>query len=560
MFTAKGLNLMFEKQKQVIEFLPEVKSIASAYGVNSEWIDPLIQHSIDFKVRFPLVGAFSSGKSSLLNALIGESIFATSIDPQTAIPAELSYSESEEFIAHYSDNAIKPISKESIHHNELSELQPDGWIEVKLPAEKLKLLPHVLLVDMPGWDSGIQGHARAIDQYATRSLAYGVVVSAEEGNLRESIRNALLELKVLDMPIIVIISKCDKKTPEEIIEVSAHIRKEIESAIDHSPLAVVCISSRKKNIDQFVQALQLLENEAEGLFHKKVVSDVLRQLAFLTHHLNTLFNKEDLNSEQIELKQQVLNRDISIFKQQLVDESDLLDQKVNSVVQKILAKVRSKLIDQLSTLTSQAMHGGDLSGTIGGAIRIAVADGIRADFLPEVKHYINKVDAVLPETFRINADISTMKNADYTEMQVTTVLGDIIDLITPFMTLGGRLTVIMPIINIVRQLFETLFSRQNKEVQEAERVENIRQQILNSVIPSALQQTEHALINLLNDEIAEVKEKVSQNIQSQCQQTEATLNELKLQLSKGQSEFQRQCEDYKRDLAKIETLITILEQ
>lgn len=356
---------MFEKQKQIIEFFPEIEAIVSDNRLSREWIEPLLQQTKDFKVRFPLVGAFSSGKSSLLNAFIGEPIFATSIDPQTAIPAELSYNASESFIAHYSDSVIKPISKESIRHNELSELQPDGLIEVKLPVSNLKLLPHLLLVDMPGWDSGIEGHARAIDQYAARSLAYGVVVSAEEGNLRESLRNALLELKVLDMPIVVIISKCDKKTSEEIAAVSSHIRQEIEATIGHSPLAVACISSRKKNISEFVEALELLEKEAEGLFNKKVVAEVLRQLTTITHHFNILLNKEDLDSEQIILKQQELKREITVFEQQFADESRLLDQKMSSITQKILARIRSKLTDQLSTLTSQLMHGGDINGTLG---------------------------------------------------------------------------------------------------------------------------------------------------------------------------------------------------
>ena len=43
----------------------------------------------------PVVGEFSAGKSSLLNRLTGRELLAVAMNPETAIPAELYYSESE---------------------------------------------------------------------------------------------------------------------------------------------------------------------------------------------------------------------------------------------------------------------------------------------------------------------------------------------------------------------------------------------------------------------------------------------------------------------------------
>lgn len=552
---------MFKKQKLTIDSLSELKPIISEYGLNVEWISPILQHSLNFKVRFPLVGAFSSGKSSLLNALIGESVFATSIDPQTGVPAELSYSESAVFKAHFADGSERVIDKNIINDNDLSSLSPDGWVEVKLPAENLQMLPHLLLVDMPGWDSGIYEHSRAIDQYAPRSLAYGLVVSAEEGNLRESIRNALLELKVLDMPVMVIITKCEKKTPEEVQAVTVQIQREVESALGREPFSVICVSARKKDIEPFKNALSSLEAQSEKIFDKKIIQETVRQLSLFANYLNTLLNKDDLNSEQIVLKQQEITRDMSSFEQRLNDETHVLDDKKNAISARILSGVRTSLLSKLDSLTNQAMHGGDLSGSLGSAIRISVADGVRNEFLPEIKRYIKNVDTALPDTFRVDATIASIKQTDnnYETIKVSSVFDEILDFVAPVMTIGGRLNVFLPIISGVLKLLEGIFGSSNKAVQEAERLENIRQQILNSVIPSALQQTECVLVNLLEEKAVEVKLAIVENIQAQRQQAESALQVLSEQLSKGKHEFKLQCDKYQHDLQKVENIIRALE-
>ena len=103
------------------------------------------------------------------------------------------------------------------------------------PIPQLAGLSHLRLVDMPGWDSGIQAHSVAIDNYASRSLAYGVVVSADEGNLRDSIRKALKELAVRDIPVFAIVSKADKKPPEDVDAVVEQVKQEITHTMGKPP-------------------------------------------------------------------------------------------------------------------------------------------------------------------------------------------------------------------------------------------------------------------------------------------------------------------------------------
>jgi len=58
-----------------------------------------------FKVIVPIIGKFSSGKSTLLNRYLGENYLKTDIAPETAIATELCYAEEERLLIHYLDGS-----------------------------------------------------------------------------------------------------------------------------------------------------------------------------------------------------------------------------------------------------------------------------------------------------------------------------------------------------------------------------------------------------------------------------------------------------------------------
>ena len=72
---------MFKKQQYLLNAFENVRGLIQTYGLDNEWLNPIERDCTDFYVRVPLVGAFSSGKSSLLNALIESKLLAVDITP-----------------------------------------------------------------------------------------------------------------------------------------------------------------------------------------------------------------------------------------------------------------------------------------------------------------------------------------------------------------------------------------------------------------------------------------------------------------------------------------------
>ena len=191
----QGYN-MFSQQQKLSTAIPQIQTWLDTYQVQQENFQDLVQQIQHFQIRIPLIGAFSAGKSSLINALIDEKLLSLDITPETGIATELNYSMADEIIGHYSNGSTERLNRSDMQEQTLAKFAPDGWIEANIPADVLKPYPHVRLVDLPGLSSGNEIHGKAIDNYMARSLAYCVVVSVEDGELSQTTQNFLQELSL----------------------------------------------------------------------------------------------------------------------------------------------------------------------------------------------------------------------------------------------------------------------------------------------------------------------------------------------------------------------------
>ena len=199
------------------------REIAQKYDLPAvQTIDETTAEIPGFRITAPLVGGFSTGKSSLINAVIGEKLLSTKITPETSVPTEITFGkDTAELIKNDGTSHTVPLSefdKDTLSADEYS------LVRINTSNEFFAKIPSIKLVDMPGFDSGISVHDRAIDDYLPRSLAYIIAVSADEGTLRESILTFLNELKIYDVPIYAVITKSDKTTPEELSATKSTLR------------------------------------------------------------------------------------------------------------------------------------------------------------------------------------------------------------------------------------------------------------------------------------------------------------------------------------------------
>ena len=553
---------MFRQQKIILESIAPLRDLLSRYtwqGEPAHWLALAEESAQRFLVTLPLVGAFSSGKSSILNALLGQTLFSVNIDPETAVPAEVTYSASESLTGCLPDGRRLPLDREALRENRLDALHSCGWVEAVLPLPQLARFAHLRLVDMPGWDSGIEAHGTAIDNYASRSLAYAIVVSADEGGLHESLRKALKELALHHMPVLAIISKADKKPPEEVAAVVAQVEREITSSMGRPPFKALKVSTRKNDMNELLAALEALEEQAEPLFAQNTAAPFAQRLHSLHHHLDTLLNSDDLDSEKIKAECARQQAEMQSFESRLHDETTQLDTRVQPALGRIMQQLEARLRSQLDSLVDQAINGGDLQGSIGSTARLAVEEGMRDEFNPEIERYLNRVAEGLPSHFspEVSFNLSINKSQNTAENDPL-IAAPLLALILPALpALGTVSPIILGVVAVLEKFFR---NKSQQEIETARQHENVRQKILNEIIPSTAAQIKNVLQPQLHQHIQQAKQNIADSVRAQQASQQAALDELQSQLEKGQAAFALACTQYQTDQAFLKTLLAKLDE
>ena len=134
----------------------------------------------------PVVGAFSAGKSSLLNAILGNDVLSVAITPETAIPTELRHDSRERLQALFTDGRTEEFRVEELPQLQARAKELD-CVRLYLNSPALDALAPLVLVDMPGFNSPLDAHNKAIARYIGEGAHYLFVVSIEEGTLQNTI-------------------------------------------------------------------------------------------------------------------------------------------------------------------------------------------------------------------------------------------------------------------------------------------------------------------------------------------------------------------------------------
>lgn len=566
---------MFKIQELLLQTLPIANTLTAKYNPpaevnNAAGAQEIFEASVrNFIVRTPVVGGFSAGKSRLLNAFAHQEgqdpLFSVDVTPETAVPAELGYGENEQFIGRFSDGRTVKLTRKQVQKNDLDVLQkksenhPAGWVEVSLNIPQLAQIPHIRIVDMPGWNSNAQAHNQAIDGYLSNSLAYCVAVSADEGTVREDIRKVLNELRLHNMPVVGIVTKADKKPPNDIEAVKMKVAQELETIMGKPPVRMIAISavSKRIGVGEFTQALLELEAMAEPVFRQAIVAPWLERMGNLQKRVETLCNGIDSESEAIHAQLQTAQQSYDRFNNELQSQTDELQNRLAVVLDKIAGRIKSALTSQLSSLTNTAASGGDIQTVVNEAVRLSVTMGLDEDFKPEVQRYLTNVQAVVPKDVVVDlslslpsAHIGNSSDFDWKKGALAALPAIVaIPVFGPITTLVSGVLVVF--------LSAAFGSRSStpKVDPEVARREHIRSQLANNIIPKVANDVSSKIRPELQKRIEDAKDAIKKSVKSEQANHEKTLLRLKTELEQGQAAFGMKLKIYQADLSAIKDFV-----
>jgi len=333
--------------QDVTKILDEVEIICNNYTISMEKrgeIVKLKKQILKFKILLPLVGSFNAGKSSILNSFLKSSSLPTDIRPETAIATEIHYGEKD---------TIKAIKEDGTYDNyeinEIKEIDSNKYthLEFYTDNEFLSKNKDTILVDMPGLDSGLEIHNKAILQYIKNGVSYIVIIDAEDGSIKKSTINFLKEIGKYDLDAFVLVNKIDKKPEDDILKIKKTIGSQIYQYFGEK--FVGAVSTNDNNIEDFYKIINDIDKKE--CFVKEFNGTIDEKLNSVEQELNIRLNSLDIDNSSIEKTIKKLNQTKKRIKETLTDEEDIIENKFsNEAVNNILQDVKQTLKTHSSSL------------------------------------------------------------------------------------------------------------------------------------------------------------------------------------------------------------------
>ena len=179
------------------------------------------------------VGQFKRGKSTLLDALVGEAVLPAGVIPVTTVPTVIRYGQQRAARVQAANHGWTAIALEEVAQYVSEEHNPENakgvtGVEIFLPAPMLA--SGMCFVDTPGLGSVFAGNTAATQDFIPHIDAAMVVIGADPPISGEEL--AIVETVAKQISdLLFVLNKADRVTEKERIAASGFARKMLESRL-----------------------------------------------------------------------------------------------------------------------------------------------------------------------------------------------------------------------------------------------------------------------------------------------------------------------------------------
>lgn len=335
------LAALREREIKLISSIAEsLAGLEGAAEADRRRLGDVAQDLRDMFFIVSVIGEFNAGKSSFINALIGETLLPTGIKPTTE------YIE----LIRYADQA-----------NRKPALRADGlreWTHPNIGADG------VAIVDTPGSGSVFQKHEQTAKAFLHRSDLVIFVIAAKRA-FGESERLYLELARDYGKKIILVLNQVDLLTPAEQAEVRKFVAERVQESLNSRPLLFMTSSKRYfENPDTDESGILAVRAHLRGLYQQAppAKQKLLTQLATAERILQAAQQTVQAKREDVSLDVQRI-RDIEgeLEQQSLGLERQLAETKaeIQAALEGIRRRGQTFIAEHLSPRRLRALSAKD---------------------------------------------------------------------------------------------------------------------------------------------------------------------------------------------------------
>ncbi|CAA6807877.1 MAG: Putative ATP /GTP binding protein [uncultured Sulfurovum sp.] len=292
-----------EEQHFELGFLGDVKRVANALldekFLPSQELRTALNKQIrrvEYPIEIAIVGQFSSGKSTFLNALLSKDILPTGITPVTSKVTYINFGERYEMKVTYvsGKSVFLPITEmESYLDQRKSTIKDIKYLTLYAP---LDLLRSISLVDTPGLNSQSQSDTETTNRVLQH--VGGIIWLSLIDNAGKHSEAITLEeyMKSFKEKTICLLNQKDKYSPEQIAQTKAYV----EEKFSHYFTQVTPISAKLALEGRAHRKEKLLEKEKQNFL--ELLEQFIRRNGENKDNYLNLFNEHQKNIVEVNSK------------------------------------------------------------------------------------------------------------------------------------------------------------------------------------------------------------------------------------------------------------------
>lgn len=286
-YSTKFQNMKIEDK--TLQTLREVAQALGATHIQTALEQIIVRQSQqECTITLPLVGEFSAGKTSLLNALTDTKALETAVFPTTATLFEVHFgcpsAYAEILSANGETQRVSDIA--SLKNSQLGSAQL-----VMVFDTSTRVSPEIVLVDTPGLSAPDPRHRQVLTEFLPKADAI-LLVSDINQQLTRSLANFCRDMKLANKSIYMVLTKCDSKTPDERKAARDYILAQRELGFAD----VVCVSGVTGEVDELMKVFKEISAKKQEILAK---ADTAR-LAQIKQELETTLEEQLAALESIE--------------------------------------------------------------------------------------------------------------------------------------------------------------------------------------------------------------------------------------------------------------------
>ena len=345
----------------------------------------------------PLIGEFSAGKTSLINALTDSKVLEIASRPTTATLYQIIFGSPEnKAVALTAEGESVELQLDSMKNEELLK-----YPTVNLFDTSTKVPKDIIFVDTPGLSSPDPKHREVLISILPRIDAILLTVDANQPITR-SLLAFVKEMRLAEKPIYLILNKTDTKSTGELQDLKAGIARDIDLPID----SVVCTSASTGGVSELQQLLTKIQGQktqiiakVDALRTKELIGELR---AFIAEILRSSSSPKELK-EAVRAQERELER---------------LQSNIRQLMERVEEKLSDKVDETQSTLRTQLWS--SLNG-------ILSKKGI--SYNQEIKEEIIRIKTILLQNFTRQVSTTIREvNASSRDIRVQLPSAETIDL------------------------------------------------------------------------------------------------------------------------------------